>query len=86
MKCIICGKEFITHTKRKTCCSRCAWILGKRTKRKNRKLKKRVRCYKGTYKGIFTIKFGDDLKNDNYDYPQGVLTMPIREELEIIVR
>ena len=40
----------------------------------------------GTYKGIFTIKFGDDLKNDNYDYPQGVLTMPIREELEIIVR
>ena len=40
----------------------------------------------GTYKGIFTIKFGDDLKNDNYDYPQGILTMPIREELEIIVR
>ena len=52
MRCIICGKEFTTHTKRKTCSSHCAWLLGKRTKRKNRKLKKRVGCYKGTYKGI----------------------------------
>lgn len=40
----------------------------------------------GTYRGIFTIKFRDDLKNDNYEYPKGVLAMPIREELEIIIR
>lgn len=52
MKCIICGREFTSKTKRKTCSSHCAWLLGKRTKRKNRKLKKRVRAYKGTYKGI----------------------------------
>lgn len=52
MRCIICGKEFTSKTKRKTCSSRCAWILGKRTKRKNRKLRKRVGCYKGTYHGI----------------------------------
>lgn len=52
MRCVICGKEFISKTKRKTCSSHCAWLLGKRTKKKNRKLKKRVRCYKGTYHGI----------------------------------
>lgn len=52
MKCIICGREFTSKTKRKTCSSHCAWLLGKRTKRKNRKFKKRVRAYKGTYKGI----------------------------------
>lgn len=52
MRCVICGKEFQTKTKRKTCCSHCAWILGKRTRKKNRKLRKRVKCYKGTYHGI----------------------------------
>lgn len=52
MRCIICGKYFESKTKRKTCCSHCAWILGKRTKKKNRKLRKRIRCYKGTYLGI----------------------------------
>lgn len=52
MKCTICGKEFTSKTKRKTCSSHCAWLLGKRTKKKNRKLRKRVRCYNGTYKGI----------------------------------
>jgi len=52
MECCICHKTFESKTKRKTCSPRCAWILGKRTKRKNRKLRKRVRCYKGTYKGI----------------------------------
>lgn len=52
MKCVICGKEIPFGSRRKTCCSHCAWILGKRTKRKNRKLRKRIRCYKGTYKGI----------------------------------
>ena len=50
--CIICGKYFESRTTRKTCCSRCAWILGKRTKKQNRKLRKRVGCYKGIYHGI----------------------------------
>lgn len=40
----------------------------------------------GTYHGQFTIKFGSDLKNDSYSYPQGNLVVPIREDLEIIVR
>ena len=52
MKCVICGKLIKSSTKRKTCSAHCAWLLGKRTKHKNRKLKKRVRAYKGTYKGI----------------------------------
>ena len=39
----------------------------------------------GKYKGYFTIKFNDDLKNDDYEYPQGVLKVPIRDELNIIV-
>ena len=39
----------------------------------------------GTYKGYFTINFGDDLKNDDYNYPEGVLKMPIREELFVVV-
>ena len=50
MKCIICGNEITIGKNRKTCCSHCAWLLSKRTKRKNRKSRKR--CYKGTYKGI----------------------------------
>lgn len=40
----------------------------------------------GKYRGFFTIKFGDDLKNDDYGYPEGVLKVPIREELNIVVR
>lgn len=40
----------------------------------------------GTFRGFFTIKFGDDLKNDNYTYPEGTLKMPIRDDLNIIVR
>lgn len=52
MKCSVCGKEFKSKTGRKTCSPHCAWLLGKRTKRLNRKRKKRVGCYKGTYKGI----------------------------------
>lgn len=52
MECPICHKYFEAKTKRKTCSPPCAWILGKRTKKKNRKLRKRVHCYKGTFKGI----------------------------------
>lgn len=40
----------------------------------------------GTYKGTFLIKFGNDIKNDSYEYPNGTLSMPIREDLMIIVR
>ena len=40
----------------------------------------------GTYKGYFTIKFGDDLKNDEYVYPEGTLKVPIKDDLEIICR
>ena len=39
----------------------------------------------GTYKGYFTIKFGEDLKNDDYEYPNGVLKVPIRDELFIVI-
>ena len=31
-------------------------------------------------------KLGDDLKNDEYTYPEGVLSVPIRNELEVVVR
>ena len=40
----------------------------------------------GTYKGIFEITFDAKLKNDEYTYPSGVLNMPIREELIIVIR
>lgn len=39
----------------------------------------------GTYRGYFTIRFGEDLKNDDYEYPNGVLKVPIRDELFIVV-
>ena len=39
----------------------------------------------GSYKGIFDINFGGNIKNDLYTYPNGLLTMPIREELVVIV-
>ena len=39
----------------------------------------------GRYKAYFTIKFGNDLKNDNYEYPDGVLNVPIRDELYVNV-
>ena len=52
-------------------------------------------CYKfskrevekpGKYIGYFTINFGNDLKNDDYIYPNGILRVPIRDELNVIVR
>lgn len=39
----------------------------------------------GTYIGTFDIDFNGELKNDNYTYPQGLLKMPIREKLYIVV-
>lgn len=39
----------------------------------------------GTYKGYFSINFGNDISNDEYTYPSGLLGMPIRDELTIVV-
>ena len=40
----------------------------------------------GTFKGTFEITFDGSIKNDAYDYPNGILNMPIREELIIVIR
>lgn len=39
----------------------------------------------GTYIGTFEITFDEKLKNDNYNYPSGILNMPIREQLTIVI-
>lgn len=39
----------------------------------------------GTYKGTFEITFDPMIKNDSYDYPSGILNMPIRDELYITI-
>lgn len=39
----------------------------------------------GTYIGTFEITFDGVLKNDEYEYPSGILNMPIREELTITI-
>lgn len=39
----------------------------------------------GSYKGVFEITFGGDIKNDSYTYPDGILNMPIREELMVVI-
>lgn len=39
----------------------------------------------GKYNGYFIIKFNNDLKNDEYEYPQGILKVPIREDLCVVV-
>lgn len=40
----------------------------------------------GTFKGTFEITFDPNIKNDSYTYPSGVLNMPIRESLYIIIQ
>jgi hypothetical protein len=40
---------------------------------------------KGIFEGRFNISFSE-IKNDNYTYPSGLLSMPIRDELQIIVK
>jgi hypothetical protein len=40
----------------------------------------------GTFKGTFEITFDPSVKNDVYTYPNGILNMPIREELIIVIR
>lgn len=39
----------------------------------------------GTYKGVFELTFPSDIKSDEYEYPSGVLGMPIRNELIITI-
>ncbi len=39
----------------------------------------------GTYIGTFDINFSGNIKNDEYTYPSGLLKMPIREPLYIII-
>ena len=39
----------------------------------------------GTFKGWFEIKFYNDLYQENINYPQGNLIIPIEDELIIIV-
>ena len=39
----------------------------------------------GTYEGTFDIDFNGNLKNDEYTYPSGLLKMPIREKLLIVI-
>jgi len=40
----------------------------------------------GAFKGTFEITFSPSLKNDSYTYPNGILNMPIREDLMIIIK
>ena len=40
---------------------------------------------KGNFIGRFFISFGK-IKNDNYEYPSGLLSMPIRDDLNIIIK
>ena len=40
----------------------------------------------GTYISTFDINFNSGLKNDNYTYPIGLLKMPIREQLYIVIQ
>lgn len=39
----------------------------------------------GDYIGTFEISFDGTIKNDEYTYPSGILNMPIREQLHIII-
>lgn len=39
----------------------------------------------GTYIGSFEITFNGDIKNDSYAYPSGLLKMPIREEIAVVI-
>lgn len=39
----------------------------------------------GTYIGTFEITFNENIKNDSYTYPNGILRMPIREQLYITI-
>ena len=40
----------------------------------------------GAFKGTFEIDFSNAIKNDSYTYPNGILNMPIREDIMIIIK
>jgi hypothetical protein len=40
----------------------------------------------GTYEGTFEITFSNEMKSDDYESPTGILNMPIRETLYIVIR
>lgn len=40
----------------------------------------------GSYEGTFDIDFNGNIKNDEYTYPKGLLKMPIREPLYIVIQ
>lgn len=40
----------------------------------------------GNFKGTFNIEFGKIKSDDGIEYPEGLLIMPIREELRIVIR
>ena len=48
--------------------------------------KKRDTNEVGTFKGVFNIKFNDNLKGDDTIYPSGELIVPIREDLTIVIK
>ena len=48
--------------------------------------KKRDTKDKGIYKGLFTIKFNDDLVSETDVYPKGELIVPIVEDLIIVIK
>ena len=40
----------------------------------------------GSYEGTFEINFSGNIKNDEYTYPNGILNMPIREKLLVVIK
>ena len=49
------------------------------------KWKKRDTSEAGTYVGLFTIRFGDDLVMDGMSFPSGDMVAPIAEDLLITI-
>lgn len=50
------------------------------------KWKERDTKEEGIFKGQFTINFNGNIKEENVDFPQGKLIMPISEDLIIIIK
>lgn len=48
--------------------------------------KKRDTKEEGVYQGIFNINFRKELVGESIEYPKGELIIPIREDLEIIIK
>ena len=50
------------------------------------KWKKRDTRQKGTYEGIFTIKFNGNITSGDMEYPSGELIAPIKEKIYICIQ